>query len=219
MDERLKIKLRAVAYCSVFIIMCLATLFGCSALPETTHKAAVETNYTPLIWLVVFIVPVLAFFKIKALFLKSHPRLLLVSLYTRYDINSDKETISLYYLHQIESSKQIRITDITQSEIFLNDKLINTVNKKEGYGFSKNIDNTIQSAFASESRFKMIEKRIRKIHMIITCQRNKKHLVCLYLREGNQRLTRAPYQEVITSVTHWCWHISRTINPENTEVQ
>jgi hypothetical protein len=219
MYERHNIKFTAVAYYSILTIICLATLLGCSPPLEASQNLTVETNYSLFIWLAILIVFCLAFFKVKTIFLKSHPRLLLVSLYTRYDINDDKNTISLYYPHQIESRTEIKLTDIAQSEIFLNDKLINTVNKTKSYGFSKNIDNTIQRAFNAESRFKMVDKRIRKIHVVITCQRNKKYIVCLYLREGNQRLTRAPYQDTIMSVTHWCWYISRTINPENTEVQ
>jgi len=168
---------------------------------------------------VLIILSFLIFFKVKAVILKSNPRLLLISLYSRIDFKSNVTTIFLYNLHQARPSAEITLAQIKQSEIFLNDNLINTINKNENNGFSKNIDKTLQNIFDAESRFKMIDKRIRKIHLVITCQRNRKFIVCVYLREGNHRLTREPYEEAIKSLTPWCWLVSRTINPENTEIQ
>jgi len=39
----------------------------------------------------------------------------------------------------------------------------------------------------------------------------------LYLREGNQRLTKDTYQGVVEFVNNWCWLIAMQVNPENTE--
>jgi len=197
------------------LVLYLSLSFSFPLYAEVNQDLAVEINYTPYYWLVLFILSLFIFLKIKKIALKSHPKLLLKSLYARLDFNDD-DSISLYHYHQSKPHLKLQLADISQSEIYLNDQLINTINKTANNRFNKNISNTMLNAFNVESRFKMVDKRIRKIHVVITCQ-IKKHTVCFYLREGNQRLTKDSYQDVIEFVDKWCWLIAMQVNPENTE--
>ena len=198
------------------LILYLSLWFSLPLYAEVNQELAVETNYVPYYWLVLFVLSLFIFLKIKKIALKSHPKLLLKSLYTHLDLNDDEDSISLYHSHQSKPHLKLQLTDIIQSEVFLNDRLINTINKTVNNRFNQNISNTMLNVFNVESRFKMIDKRVRKIHIVITCQHNK-HTVCLYLREGNQRLTKDKYQTVVEFINNWCWLIAIQVNPENTE--
>jgi len=213
MDEIINIK--STAYLRLLALY-LALWFSFPLSAEVNQETVVEANYMPYYWLILFVLSFFIFLKIKKITLKSHPRLLLKSLYTRIEFNDDEDSISLYYSHQSKPHLKLRLVDITQSEIFLNDRLINTIDNTVNNRFNQNISNTMLNAFNAESRFKMVDKRVRKIHAIITCPHNK-HTVCLYLREGNQRLTKDTYQGVVEFVNNWCWLIAMQVNPENTE--
>jgi hypothetical protein len=216
MNKKLILKTATLNEYSRLLTVYLTLCFCPTLYAETNQELVFETNLMPLYWIIVLISSFFLFLKIKKGFLKSHPRLLLKSLYTRIDFNVDNDSVFLYYPNQSKPHLKLQVEDITQSEIYLNDQLINKINGAESNRFNKNISNTMQNAFNIESRFKMVDKRIRKIHIVITCLHSK-HTVCLYLREGNQRLTKDKYQDVIEFVDNWCQLIAMQVNPENAE--
>jgi len=213
MEERLKLKSATLNNG----LLLLTVLISSPAYAEYNQSILDTIDYTHPFWYVLSLLIILLLFKIRAMIIKSHPRLLLKSLYSRIDLNDDNEAICLYYSHQSKPHVELKLANIIQSDIFLNDQLINTIDKTVDNGFNNEVNNAIQHALTTESRFKMTDKRIRKIHIVISCSHYKKYTICLYLRKGNLRLTRDKYQNVIKSLNQWCWLIALAINPENTE--
>jgi len=215
MAERLNIKSAILNNC----LLLITVLISNPVYAEYNPSILDTIDYTHPFWYFLSLLVILLLFKIKAMIIKSRPRLLLKSLYSRIDLNDENDAISLSYSHQSNPHIELKLANIIQSDVFLNDKLINTINKTVDNGFNCEINNAIQHALTTESRFKMTDKRIRKIHIVISCSHYKKYTICLYLRKGNLRLTRDKYQSVIKSLTQWCWLIATAINPENTEVK
>jgi len=215
MAERLNIKSTIINNC----LLLITVLISSPVYAEYNQSILDTIDYTHPFWYALSFLVILLLFKIKAMIIKSRPRLLLKSLYSRFDVSEDNNTILLYYPRKSKHHVELKLTNIMQSDIFLNDQLINTINKTVNNGFNTGIYNTIQHALTTESRFKMTDKRIRKIHIVISCSHYKKYTICLYLRKGNTRLTKDKYQSVIKSLTQWCWLIATAINPENTEVK
>lgn len=41
--------------------------------------------------------------------------------------------------------------------------------------------------------------------------------ISLYMREGNNRLTKTSYKDIIEQLINWCWLINAVLNPQNAE--
>ena len=146
------------------------------------------------------------------------PRKLLHQRFARFDINVDEKSISLFRRHETDISKTITLSDITKSEILLNDKTINSISLAADHGFNSDIESNLRGIFAKEKRDKMVDDKVRQIDLLLTSNKDNATYICLYLRKGNQRLTKACYSETIEQLIHWNWIISKVINPLNTSL-
>jgi hypothetical protein len=139
------------------------------------------------------------------------------SQFARFELDETQTTLSLYKRHQTEIYTQLTIADIVKSEVFLNDKNIKIINKYNGY--SEQRENQIRLSLLQVHRHKLIEDEIRQVNLSLTDKNDKKHVVCLYLRKGNQRLTKEKYLDTLEKIIDWNWFIASQLNPEATEIR
>jgi hypothetical protein len=111
------------------------------------------------------------------------------------------------------------VSDIVKSEVFLNDNNISIINKESGHGFDEQRENQLRSSFTQAHRHKLIDKEIRQVNIYLTDNNAKTHVVCLYLRKGNQRLTKAKYFDTLEKAIDWSWFIANQLNPIDTSIR
>ncbi len=148
----------------------------------------------------------------KRLFSKT--KTLLRSNYAKFKLNETSTEIAFLNRHKETVDKVVLIEDIYSSEIFLNEVSLNEVSTQQSHLIDNDLDKEIRKNFAKEHQYKMIDKKVRKIHIKILTKKGEEILVCNYLREGNQRLTRENYHTVIESTLDWQWFISTHLHPE-----
>ena len=136
--------------------------------------------------------------------------------FARFELDDTKTTLSFYKRHQSKIDSQLLVSDIIKSEIFLNDNNISTINKDNGNSFNEQQENQVRLSFTQAHRHKLIGNDIRQVNLYITDKSTKTHVVCLYLRQGNQRLTKAKYIDTLEAVIDWSWFIASQLNPEET---
>jgi hypothetical protein len=65
----------------------------------------------------------------------------------------------------------------------------------------------LRRTFADIKRHKMTDDRTREVHLsLVTAKEVYKG--CIYLRKGNQRLTKAKYEEILEQSIDLIWHLS-----------
>jgi len=142
-------------------------------------------------------------------FLKKH--------YAKFSLDATKNKVLLFNRHQEVAEQFILVRDIIKSEILLNEQLISTVDASNEHGFSHEDEQVILTNFTKEKRDKMVTAKVRKVELLLTDNNKHTFSICLYMREGNQRLTKAKYNEVIKDVIDWTWFIAQKINPKRTQ--
>jgi hypothetical protein len=140
------------------------------------------------------------------------------SQFARFELDDTQTTLSLYKRHQTEIDRQLAIADIVKSEVFLNDKNVNKDHDHD-HGYSEQRENQIRLSFFQAHRQKLIEDEIRQVNLSLTDKNAKTHIVCLYLRKGNQRLTKEKYLDTLETIIDWNWFIASQLNPEATEIR
>lgn len=146
-------------------------------------------------------------------------RALLNANFARYSFNNKTNQIMLYKRRETEVSKTLSTEDIVSSEIVLNDVSVNKVSSESGHAFDTDIEAGVRLSFAQEHRDKMVDDKTRKISLKLTTANSSEHLVCVYLREGNQRLTKEKYNNVIENLIDWSWYYSGQVNKAQTPVR
>ncbi len=137
--------------------------------------------------------------------------------YAKFKFDQTNKVISLFKRHQKQVSRQIAFTQIKQSQLYLNERLICTITAAPSDGFSPEKEQQILTEVSHEKRIKMIDNRIRKLELLLTDHNNKVYVICPYFRTGNQRLTKATFDEVVQTLIDWCWCFALTVNPSNCE--
>ncbi|OKY26678.1 hypothetical protein [Thalassotalea sp. PP2-459] len=140
---------------------------------------------------------------------------LLRSHYATFTIDKEKAELLLFKRHEKTASARIAINNIMKNELYLNGELISTIDKNSP--FSNKAEARIDQTFKEEKRHKMVDNKVRKVVMIIHLQNQETKQLCLYLREGNQRLTKARFEQVQQQVIDWCWLISHQLCKGTTE--
>jgi len=181
--------------------------------PNTVNSSA----YAKLL-LILFI------FLLAVLFYKLRPKsnnaeAKLRSQLARFELDDTNTTVSFYKRHQSEIDSQLAIIDVVKSEVFLNDKSVNIIDKDDEHGFSEQRENQIRLSFFKAHRQKLIDDEIRQVYLYLTDKNTKKYIICLYLRKGNQRLTKAKYFDTLEALIDWNWFISSQLNPEATDIR
>jgi len=136
--------------------------------------------------------------------------------FARFELDDTKTTLSFYKRHQSEIDSQLLVSDIINSEVFLNDNNISTINKDNGNSFNEQRENQLRLSFTQAHRHKLIDNDIRQVNLYITDKSTKTHVVSLYLRKGNQRLTKVKYTDTLEAVIDWSWFIASQLNLEET---
>ncbi|MBU2894598.1 SHOCT domain-containing protein [Colwellia sp. D2M02] len=137
--------------------------------------------------------------------------------YARMVLSTDLATLSLYKRHHRESSRSIKLCNISACQILLGDDVINTIdNESSEHGFSDQHEQALRDIFQREQTDKMVDGKVRKISLSISEPQKINATVCLYLRKGSDRITKKGYFVVIDELIDWCWLIANTINASNT---
>jgi len=136
--------------------------------------------------------------------------------YAHITLDSDHQRLNLFKRHQKTVEKYIALQDIHQCQILLGDSVIVTIDNSDKHGFNDQQEQEIREIFNREKTEKMIDGKIRRITFSITDIKKQSYITCLYLRKGNDRITKKSYYQVIDDLIDWCWLIAKTINANNT---
>lgn len=137
---------------------------------------------------------------------------LLRTQYARFELADNDKVLKLYARHSKTVAAELSIADIAQSELALNNQVINTVSKHTEFTFTSDKESEVLQHFAKENRVKMVDDKVRQISLLLVDKHQHKVAICLYYRKGNQRLTRARYSDVLSQVIDWQWFISEKVN-------
>ncbi len=136
--------------------------------------------------------------------------------FARFEINETQTELSFYKRHLSTVDSTIAISDIVKSEVLLNGRNISIINKDKDHGYSEQQENQLRLHFTQAHRHKLIDNEVREAQLYLTDHHAKTYVVCLYLRKGNQRLTKAKYFDALESVIDWSWFIALQMNPQAT---
>ncbi len=131
-------------------------------------------------------------------------------------LTEDKLSIKLFKRHKKEAEKVMALTDIKQCQILLGDLVIATINTTFGHGFNEEQEQALREIFHKEQIAKMTDGKVRRINLALNTETKKKHIICLYLRKGSDRITKKGYFTVVDETIDWCWLIAKNINSEQT---
>ena len=137
--------------------------------------------------------------------------------FAHIELSESKLQIGLYHRHQKNADTIIDIADIVSSEVKLNEQTVNIINLQHEHGFNYDKEQDLRNIFIKEKIDKMIDGKVRQISVLITDNHGKIYTTCLYMRKGNNRITKKRYLVVIDDLVDWCWLIAKKINPNNTE--
>ncbi|MBO9489938.1 hypothetical protein J7384_06145 [Endozoicomonas sp. G2_1] len=137
--------------------------------------------------------------------------------YTRLEFSVGNNLVSMFKGQETTPSIELTTDNVAQSEILLNENSLNIINQSQGFNHVQ--EAAINEKIAQDYRQKMVDDKVRKLTVIITTKNKKKHEVCLYLRKGNNRLTKPSYEESLTLLLDWCWFIAMAISPDDTEAR
>ncbi|TWX66256.1 SHOCT domain-containing protein [Colwellia demingiae] len=134
-------------------------------------------------------------------------------------LTEDKLSIKLFKRHEKEAEKVIALADVNQCQILLGDLVIATINTTLGHGFDEEYEQALREIFHIEQIAKMTDGKVRRINLALHTESKKKHIICLYLRKGSDRITKKGYFTVVDETIDWCWIIAKHINSEQTGVR
>jgi len=137
--------------------------------------------------------------------------------FARFDMDDSKIMLSFYKRHQSKVDSRLAVADIVESEILLNNVSLNTINGNNDNGYNLQQESRLRASFVSEHRNKLIDDQIRQVHLSLTDASGKVHIVCMYLRKGNQRFTKAKFFDILENILDWSWFIAKQLNPQATE--
>jgi len=136
--------------------------------------------------------------------------------FSNLTLTKDKLSINLFRRHQHEAEKVIALADVKQCQIMLGDLVITTINTTLGHGFNEQQEQSLREICRVEKIEKMIDRKVRRINLVLNTKDKAKHIVCLYFRKGSDRITKKSYFEVVDDIIDWCWFIAQEININQT---
>jgi len=136
--------------------------------------------------------------------------------FSNLTLSEDKLSIKLFKRHEKEADKVIALTDVKQCQILLGDLVIATINTTLGHGFNTEQEQALREIFHVEQIAKMTDGKVRRINLALSTETKKRHVVCLYLRKGSDRITKKAYFTVVDETIDWCWLIAKNINSQQT---
>jgi hypothetical protein len=180
--------------------------------PSDTHKSSA---YGKLLLVLFILILAVVFYRLRP---KNNPaKAKLRSHFARFELDKAQKTLLFYKRHESEIDSKLAIKDIVKSEVLLNNTNVSIINKDIEHGYNEQCENKLRVSFKQAHRHKLIDDEIRQVDLYLTDINNKTHIVCLYLRKGNQRLTKAKYFDTLESLNDWSWFIAQQLNPQATD--
>jgi hypothetical protein len=184
--------------------------------PESAPKLPESSLIVPVIFLLSFVFAIVSFWFYLLKIKQPEAVKRLRKHYNRMVLSEDKQQINLFKRHQTSPDKTLAISDISEVIVSLNSQNILTLNHTNNFVFTNTMESAIRREFVGEERHKMLTQRSRTIDLELTVN-NKKILICLYCRIGNNRLTHSTYQQIIEQLCDWCWLISAHLSQQTLE--
>lgn len=184
---------------------------------KATEEIKAEPSLSPFLIILLSIGALIVVYIVTAKKNPQKKRFFLQNQWTRFDINTKENSLSLYKKGDEKVNKVINIKSITSSTVLLNDSVILTINNTPDHGYSKAIDEHMKSTFARDHRIKMTNDKERKIQVNMIDDKNTLYSFCLYYRIGNVRHTKLKYSKTLEKIIDWNWHFASLINPEASE--
>ena len=129
---------------------------------------------------------------------------------------TDDNNINLFRRHSKKPSEIIPIADVVKYEVCLGTKVIASISQQPDQGFNLKHEIAMRELFRVEQIGKMVGGKVRRINVVVSHKNNSKFSVCLYFRQGCERITKKGYFNVVDDVINWCWLIAGLITPEQT---
>lgn len=123
--------------------------------------------------------------------------------------------VCLYSRHQEEPTVKISPELIKQSEVLLNQNVVNTLDTLDA-PFNDEQEALLKGTFNREYHLKMYGNRVRHVQLILTDINDKKFVVCPYFRIGDQRYTKLHFKPSLVLLVDFQWQLSKAINPTKT---
>jgi hypothetical protein len=101
----------------------------------------------------------------------------------------------------------------------LGQEVLATISNQPREGFNSTKETSLRELFRIEQIAKMVDGKVRRISIIITDNNNSKFKICLYFRQGGERITKKNYFVVVDDAIQWCWLIAEQINPSETGIR
>ncbi len=136
--------------------------------------------------------------------------------FSKLSLSKDKLSIKLFKRYQNDAKTVISFTNIYQCQLLLGDVAIATINTTLGNGFNNQQEQELREIFHIEQINKMVDRKVRRITLVIKTNDKNNYNICLYLRKGSDRITKGSYLEVVDDAINWCWLIAENINSEQT---
>jgi hypothetical protein len=136
--------------------------------------------------------------------------------FSNLTLSEDKLSINLFKRHEKEAEKVIALIDVKQCQILLGDLVVATINTTLGHGFNAEQEQALREIFHVEQIAKMTDGKVRRINLALSTETKKRHVICLYLRKGSDRITKKGYFTVVDETIDWCWLIAENINSKQT---
>lgn len=183
---------------------------------ELTPSSETERSYFWPIFLFVTFICVGLFYVLKK-HQQNIVRNMLRKQFARFELSKDQNQLKLFGRHEQKASAVINVSEITSAVVCLNDQQLNIVSSEHD-SFSNKLQQQLEMSFANEKRNKMVDDKTRKVDLQLTINNEDIYNICLYLRKGNQRLTKPKFSAVLETIIDWQWFISQRIHP-NTEAR
>jgi len=184
---------------------------------STTEQQSSDDNVVLLFLFLLILLGTLAWFYYKNVILKKHSAKALVHRqFAKMALDKNKQNLQLFKRHQKVSEKSIALVNINTCQVFLGDDCIANINRTPPKGLSNADETEIRDIFKKEYTEKMIDDKVRRISVYLIDIEDEHYTVCLYLRKGNDRITKKSYFQVIDELMDWCWLISKEIAASET---
>ncbi|REL31460.1 SHOCT domain-containing protein [Thalassotalea euphylliae] len=135
--------------------------------------------------------------------------------FNHLELSNDDSVIHLFKPHQSVPSKSLAIGNLAGIKLLINN--ISVVELSHQQGMTNDFDNIWRQTCNVEKREKMTDGKLRHIQLAITDNERQIYLVSLYLRKGDNRISKASYQAALINAVDWAWRLSTLVAPETTE--
>lgn len=150
---------------------------------------------------------------------KKSVKALVHSQFAKITLDKSKQYLQLFKRHGKVCEKSIALNHLKTCQVFLGDNCIAHISRMPMQGFSNSNETDVRELFKREHTEKMIDHRVRRISVLLTDIEDEQYTVCLYLRKGNDRITKKSYFHVIDELMDWCWLIANAIASNKTGVR